>query len=109
VILSYDLEVVPILMRYESHADLELPLEAIDKKAAVRWVDDRLVGFVQTYLVVCQNDVYLRDEMVEDPVAHLRSPRAAAGATLEWQDRKFYFVGEETRREFAVQVKVSLE
>jgi YHS domain-containing protein len=41
--------------------------------------------------------------MVEDPIAHVSFPKHAAVATLEWQGRKFYFVGEETRREFEKQ------
>jgi hypothetical protein len=45
----------------------------------------------------------LKDDMVEDPVAKVRFPTFAAAATLEWQGRKFYFVGDETRREFAKQ------
>jgi hypothetical protein len=35
-------------------------------------------------------------------------PRAAAAGTLEWQGRKYYFVGEETRREFAEKNKVPI-
>jgi YHS domain-containing protein len=41
--------------------------------------------------------------MVEDPVAGVRFPKFAAGATLEWQGRTLYFIGEETRREFEKQ------
>jgi YHS domain-containing protein len=33
-------------------------------------------------------------------VAHVRFPDFAAGATLEWQGKKYYFIGEETRQEF---------
>jgi YHS domain-containing protein len=38
--------------------------------------------------------------MVEDPIAHVRFPKQAAAATVDWQGQKFYFIGEETRREF---------
>jgi YHS domain-containing protein len=38
--------------------------------------------------------------MVEDPVAGVRFPRYAAAAILEWGGKKYYFIGEETRREF---------
>jgi YHS domain-containing protein len=41
--------------------------------------------------------------MVEDPVAQVRFPKFSAGATLEWQGRTYYFIGEETRREFEKQ------
>ena len=36
-------------------------------------------------------------------------PASAAGATLEWQGQKFYFIGEETRREFAEKNKIAVK
>jgi YHS domain-containing protein len=100
VILSYHLEIIPVLMRFKPHDEVEFPLNAVDKEAAAKWVDDRIVDFVQTYFALGENDIYLKDEMVEDPVAHVRFPRAAAATTLEWQGKKYYFIGEETRAEF---------
>jgi hypothetical protein len=50
VVLGYDLEIIPVLMRFDRHAELELPLENIDRAAAARWIDDRIVDFVRTYL-----------------------------------------------------------
>jgi hypothetical protein len=61
------------------------------------------VDFVRTDLSLGKNEMYLRDRMVEDPIAHVRFPDFAAGASLEWQGQKFYFIGEETRREFEKQ------
>jgi YHS domain-containing protein len=103
VILAYDLEIIPIVMRFEPHAELEFPLGAVDKAATARWIDDRIVDFVRTYLAMGEDDVYAKAPMVEDPVAHVQFPEFAAGASLEWQGRKYYFIGEETRREFARQ------
>jgi hypothetical protein len=103
LILSYDLDIIPVLMRYKPHDEMEFPLQAVDPEAVAKWVDDRLVEFVQTYLSLGENDLYLKEDMVEDPVAKVRFPTFAAAATLEWQGRKFYFVGDETRREFAKQ------
>ena len=100
VILGYDLEIIPVLFRYEPHAELEFPLGAVDEAAASRWVDDRIVEFVRVYLSMGDDEFYSPEHMVEDPVAHVRFPDFAAGATLEWQGEKHYFLGEETRQEF---------
>jgi hypothetical protein len=108
-VLGYNLEIIPIFMKYEPHAELELPLEAVDQAAAAKWIDDRIVDFVRTYLSMGENEIYLRDRMVEDPIAHVRFPDFAAGASLEWQGQKFYFIGEETRREFAAKNKIAVE
>jgi YHS domain-containing protein len=109
VILSYDLEIVPVLMRFKPHDEVEFPLNAVDKEAAAKWIDDRIVDFVQTYFSLGENEIYLKDQMVEDPIAHVRFPKEAAATTLEWQGKKFYFIGEETRREFAEQNKIPIE
>jgi YHS domain-containing protein len=38
--------------------------------------------------------------MVEDPIAGIRIPKLAAAATVERGGKTYYFIGEETRREF---------
>jgi YHS domain-containing protein len=103
VILSYDLDIIPVLLKYDAHSEVEFPLDAVDPEAVARWVDDRIVSFVRTYLSLHDNEYYLKDEMVEDPVAHVRFPKFAAGATLQRDGTTYYFVGEETRREFEKQ------
>jgi hypothetical protein len=108
VILGYDLDIIPILMRYTPHADIEFPLDKVDKDAAAKWVEARIVEFVRTYLSLGDNEWYLKDQMVEDPIAHVRFPKQAAGATLEWKGQKLYFLGEETRREYAERNSIAI-
>jgi YHS domain-containing protein len=100
VILSYDLEIVPTLIRFDPHSEIEFPLGAVDDEAAARWIDDRIVEFVQTYATLVENDTSLKDYMVEDPIARVRFPKEAAAATVEWGGTKHYFLSDETRREF---------
>jgi YHS domain-containing protein len=108
VILGYDLVIIPILMRFKAHDEVEFPLNAIDREAVAKWIDDRIVDFVQTYFSMGENEVYLKDQMVEDPIAHVQFPKAAAATTLEWRGQTFYFIGEETRREFAKQNGIAI-
>ncbi|MBS0203302.1 MAG: hypothetical protein JSS49_10415 [Planctomycetes bacterium] len=108
LVLDYDLHILPILMKFESHARTEFPLEAPDAEATARWIDDRIVEFVKTYLSLHKNEFYLKAHMVEDPIAYIRFPKYAAAATLEWQGKTFYFVGEETRQAFAKKNGITL-
>jgi YHS domain-containing protein len=103
-----DLEIVPNLMKYDAHSEKEFPLDAVDREALGRWMDDRIVSFVRTYLSLHENDYYLKDHMVEDPVSHVRFPKFAAAATLDHQGRKYYFASAETQREFAKQAGVAV-
>jgi YHS domain-containing protein len=103
IILTYDLRIVPTLMNFESHSELELPLDRPDPQKVAKWVEDRIVSFVTTYQSLYENEFYLKDHMVEDPVMGVRFPKFAAGATLEWEGKTYFFVGEETRAEFQKQ------
>src|SRR5262249_26370977 len=100
LVLDYELQILPILMKFEPHKQAEFPLEAIDADAVAKWIDDRIIDFVRTYLSLHQNEFYLKDHMVVDPVAGVRFPRFAAASTLDWQGKKYYFIGEKTRCEF---------
>jgi YHS domain-containing protein len=100
LILNYNLEIIPVFMQFDSHAEAEWPLDTLDMQKAADWLDDRIVEFVRTYLSLHENEHYLKEQLVEDPVAGVRFPRYAAATSLTWGGKTYYFIGEETRREF---------
>jgi len=100
LILNYDLSIVPILMQFDSHSELEMPVDNIDCEAVVRWIDERIMSFVQIYISLHENKYYLHDQMVADPVSGTTFPRSAAGASLQRNGHTYYFISDETRREF---------
>jgi len=100
LVLGYDLEILPILMEIERHAEISMPLDEVDPQAIGQWLDDRIVGFVKTYLSLHENEYYLKDQMVEDSIAGMRFPKFAAGATRQRGNETFYFISEETALEF---------
>jgi YHS domain-containing protein len=108
VVLSYDLKILPVLMQFTPHAEVEFPLGAVDEGVVAKWIDDRIVEFVHTYLSLSDHESYVKEHMVQDPVARVKFPSFAAGATLEWNGQKYYFLAEETRREFAEQNKIAI-
>jgi YHS domain-containing protein len=100
-------EIIPARFAYDKQSVLEFPLEGVRDDAVVQWFDDRIVAFVKAYIAVLREDAVLReqlkDELVEDPVARIRFPKYLASSTLERDGRTYYFVDEETRREFEQQ------
>ena len=100
VVFKYDLDILPILMSFESHAELQFPLDNIDAEGLGKWLDDRIMNFVRTYLSMYENTYYLRDHLVQDPVAKVRFPKYAAAAKLERNGKTIYFISEATRREY---------
>lgn len=97
-------EIIPVVVRYDKQSVLEFPLGGVQDEAVVRWFDDRIIAFVKAYIDVVRQDAALReqlkDQFVEDPVARIRFPKYLASSTLERDGQTYYFVDEETRREF---------
>jgi YHS domain-containing protein len=97
-------EIIPTVVRSDKPSVLELPLSGVQDDAVVEWFDDRIVAFVKVYVSLVRRDVVLterlKDEFVEDPVARIQFPKYLASSTLERDGRTYYFVDEETRREF---------
>jgi YHS domain-containing protein len=103
VIFNYNLDILPIYMKYESNTTLSFPLDSVDREALAKWIDDRIVDFVKTYMALHENSYYLKGHLVEDPVAKVQLPKYAAATSIDWQGKTYFFVSEETRREFEKQ------
>jgi YHS domain-containing protein len=103
VTFKYDLSILPIFMKFDSHDELQFPVANIDRDKLAAWIDDRIISFVRTYLELHQNNYYLQEHLVEDPVAKVRFPKYAAGAKLDSKGKTVYFISEETRRQYEKQ------
>lgn len=100
-------EIIPVMVRYDKQSVLDLPLGGAQDDAVITWFDDRIVAFIKAYVALVRQDTalqeQLKDQFVEDPVAGIRFPKYLASSTLEREGRTYYFVDEETRREFEQQ------
>jgi YHS domain-containing protein len=100
-VLGYDLEILPIFIQFKPHAELQIPLEKVDRATVESWLDERLIEFAQTYVTIHFTDQYNMDHLVTDPVANVRFPKVFAQSTLEKSGKTYYFISDQTRREFA--------
>lgn len=98
--LASDLDIVPVLTKFDAHSEMTFPLDAINKEAVAKWVEDRIVSFVHIYVSLHENQFYLKDHLVEDPITQVRFPKFAAGATCEWKGATYFFVDDVSRNEF---------
>jgi YHS domain-containing protein len=103
LVMDYQLDIIPILMDYEKSSKAEFPLDKVDDAAVGKWIDDRLVAFVRTYLSMHENEWYLKATMVDDPIAKVRFPKHAAAGSLERGGKTIYFVSPETMKTFEQQ------
>jgi hypothetical protein len=97
-------EIIPVVVRYDKQSVLEFPLDAVQDNTVVQWFDERIVAFVKAYMALVRQDAdlkeHLKEELVEDPVTKIRFPKYLASSTLGRDGRTYYFVDEDTRREF---------
>lgn len=102
-VVDFDLRVIPVLWRYESHAEFSSPLSAFDYDGMARWLDDRIVGFVELFITIHEGEMTDKAEYVEDPVAGVKFPKFAAGASLDHGGQTYFFIDDTSRAEFARQ------
>jgi hypothetical protein len=102
-VVDYDVQIVPVLWKFDSHAEFVAPIAGFDADALARWLDDRIVGFVDLFIRINEGEMFAKEERVEDPVAKVEFPKFAAGATLEHDGKTVYFIDGTTRAEYARQ------
>jgi hypothetical protein len=102
-VVEYDLAIVPVLWRFESHSEFSTPIATVDSAGLTKWLDDRIVSFVELYVQIHESEIVEKAEYVEDPIAKVKFPKFAAGARLEHGGQTHYFIDDSTRREFAKQ------
>lgn len=106
LVFDQTLEISPILMEFERHSSLTVPLDQVDEAVIVSWVDDRIVAFVRTFLAVHENRYYQKGIMVTDPISGTEMPAFAARCRMESEGKTYYFVSEDTRREFEKKLRL---
>jgi len=105
--LTSDLDIVPVLTQFDAHSEMKFPVTSPDKAAIAKWIEDRIVSFVQTYLSIHENNFYLKDHLVRDPISNVEFPKYAAGATVEWKNATYYFVDDVSKTEFCKKNNIS--
>jgi YHS domain-containing protein len=98
-----DLKVVPVLWKFDSHGEFGTPVGNVDTAGLTKWLDDRIMAFVDLFIQIHEGEIFDKAEMVEDPVAKVSFPKFAAGATLDHGGKTHFFIDDKTKAEFARQ------
>jgi YHS domain-containing protein len=101
LIVRYDLQILPIFFHFQGESEISFPLDAVDEGRLTAWVEERIVGFVGTYLRLEELEPYQRDNLVTDPVCGMVIQKPLASAHVEYLGRPYYFCVEECRQKFA--------
>ncbi len=95
----YDLSIHPVLMEFNRNSEEDFPLDCDDEVLA-DWSDDRILEFIDTYLLLETHLFYQKDNTVLDIVCGMRIPSTSATSTAERDGRIFYFCSEHCKEAF---------
>lgn len=98
--LEYCPRILPILLEFKRRETLELPLDQLDEGLIVKFVEDRIVEFVETYLRLLKDPHYQRENLVTDPVCKMTFNRFIAAAQETYGSQTYYFCVAECHRNF---------
>ena len=102
-VVEQDLRIVPVLWKFERHAEFGTPIANPDLDGLAKWLDDRIISFVELYIQIHEDELFEKAEFVEDPVARIKFPKFAAGAHLDHGGQTYFFIDESTKAEFVKQ------
>lgn len=91
--VRYDLQILPVLMEYKRNEEANFPLEGADE-AIGRWVEEKILDFVDTYLRLETHPLYQKDYIVVDLVCGMLISMTAAPSRIERHGRTLYFCSE---------------
>ena len=100
-VVEYELKVVPVLWKFDSHAEFGTPVANVDADGLTKWLDDRILSFVDLFIEIHEGELFDQAEMVEDPIAKISFPKFAAAASLEHGGKTYFFIDESNKAEFA--------
>lgn len=97
---DYKLEIRPVFVRFQGEDQLRQPIDQIDEACLADWFDERLLGFVDTYLRLEDTDQYQAENLVLDPICGMRVNRVFAPAQADYKGKTYYFCLDECKQKF---------
>lgn len=93
VAIRSTLDILPTLMEYKRNDETTLPLEGSDE-AVGRWVEEKILEFVDTYLRLETHPLYQKDYTVVDLVCGMPISATTASCRIERHGHTLYFCSE---------------
>ena len=81
VLVTYDLEILPIYFRFQGHDQLAVPLDGVPAACVADWIDAKLLGFVDAYVRTQTVKQYQLTGPFPESSSNPRLPNAVGEAT----------------------------
>lgn len=97
--IHFAAQILPVFTQFERAAVIRFDLHSVDDDRAIAWVEERLLGFLDSYLPIEFDERYQAHNMVIDPVCGMRIMRTKA-LVLERDGITYYFCAQICRDRF---------
>ncbi len=99
----YDLSILPVLMEFRRNTEEVFSLDSEDSLS--RWVEDRILDFIDDYFRLETNPLYQKDNTVIDIVCGMQISSVSAASIVERHGKTFYFCSEHCKEVFVKNIK----
>jgi hypothetical protein len=62
-VVEYELKVVPVLWKFDSHAEFGTPVANVDADGLTKWLDDRILSFVDLFIEIHEGELFDQAEV----------------------------------------------
>lgn len=95
-IMDYRLEILPIFFKFDSHDQLRIQIDDLNDGVIAGWIEDKLVGFTQTFFELQFHNQYQQKHLETDVVMNIRFPKVYAAGKTDYKGRTYYFHTDES-------------
>lgn len=88
--IQYEAQILPIFIRFDRRDVLDLNISEVDLVAVRKWAEQKLLGFLDSYLQIETHEQYQRDNAAIDPVCGMRVTKPK-GLSHEHEGQTYYF------------------
>ncbi len=104
-----EMKIVPVFTTIPEPDSLTMALHDVDEAKVLTWVEEKILGFVDTYLRLETTPSYQAENTTTDPVCGMTVNKATAPARWEHAGQTFYFCTEACRIRFVEQTTREVE
>jgi YHS domain-containing protein len=89
--ISYEVRILPVFLKYDRFDKLTLPLTNLDDQRVTEWVENKLLGFLDTYLAIETADNLQSTALATDPVCGMRLAKDGTTLRHNYRGHPYYF------------------
>ncbi|WP_182870671.1 YHS domain-containing protein [Rhodopirellula sp. JC639] len=99
--IRFEVSVAPPIVKVDEQDVFSIPPNEAFEDTATDWVQQRLLGFLNSYLRIDRGLEDFEDEVVTDPVCGMRINRSSAVATEVYRGHSYFFCSSDCRQSFS--------